>query len=329
MQARPSHSEEELRAAYEERTQPDHDGRSRAAGGRVTAEPRRTAARACGARRAAARGRTRPRAGARRDRRRARAAGDPRAPQRRRSFARCATRSPSCRWPMRARRARPRRAPSRPPARAERGERRGTRRAGGGGRAGRRGRAGQREDGSQEPDTGRGPGPAQSSGRLWVPGQLRRRRPAARLPGGHARAGPIDCAPRLHRVSALSRDPGRKRAREHPRAARQTDRGGFPLSSFLTNHGVVVALVCAACAVIYGSLTTRLSAGAFARQRAHAEHLAGRSAGRARLPEPPVHDDRGRRGRAVRRADLHPELRGCRAALRSAGSCRARPATSA
>src|ERR1700723_3134258 len=36
-----------------------------------------------------------------------------------------------------------------------------------------------------------------------------------------------------------------------------TYRGGFLLSSFLTNHGVVVALVCAACAVIYGVLTTR------------------------------------------------------------------------
>src|SRR6202011_1654821 len=41
------------------------------------------------------------------------------------------------------------------------------------------------------------------------------------------------------------------------RAARQSDRGGFFLSSFLTNHGVVVALVCAACAVAYGLLTTR------------------------------------------------------------------------
>src|SRR5271155_4827086 len=38
---------------------------------------------------------------------------------------------------------------------------------------------------------------------------------------------------------------------------RQTDRGGFRLSSFLTNHGVVVALVCAACAVVYGLVTTR------------------------------------------------------------------------
>src|ERR1700723_147565 len=36
-----------------------------------------------------------------------------------------------------------------------------------------------------------------------------------------------------------------------------TYRGGFLLSSFLTNHGVVVALVCAACAVVYGLLTTR------------------------------------------------------------------------
>src|ERR1700726_2088424 len=43
----------------------------------------------------------------------------------------------------------------------------------------------------------------------------------------------------------------------NPRAARQSDRGGFSLSSFLTNHGVVVALVCAGCAVLYGVLTTR------------------------------------------------------------------------
>jgi K(+)-stimulated pyrophosphate-energized sodium pump len=41
-----------------------------------------------------------------------------------------------------------------------------------------------------------------------------------------------------------------------PRAARQLTAEDF-LSSFLTNHGVVVALVCAACAVVYGLLTTR------------------------------------------------------------------------
>jgi len=33
------------------------------------------------------------------------------------------------------------------------------------------------------------------------------------------------------------------------------------LSSFLTNHGVVVALVCAACAVVYGLVTTRALLG--------------------------------------------------------------------
>jgi K(+)-stimulated pyrophosphate-energized sodium pump len=44
--------------------------------------------------------------------------------------------------------------------------------------------------------------------------------------------------------------------RANVRAARQPT-GGFLLSSFLTNHGVVVALVCAACAVVYGLLTTR------------------------------------------------------------------------
>ena len=52
-----------------------------------------------------------------------------------------------------------------------------------------------------------------------------------------------------------------------------------------------------------------LSARALARQRAHAEHLARRPAGRARLPEPPVHHDRRRRRGRVRRADLRAEHR--------------------
>ena len=57
---------------------------------------------------AAGRDRARSRAGARRDRRRQGAAGDPRAQRARRSCVRCATRSPSCRWPTRARSAGPR-----------------------------------------------------------------------------------------------------------------------------------------------------------------------------------------------------------------------------
>jgi K(+)-stimulated pyrophosphate-energized sodium pump len=46
------------------------------------------------------------------------------------------------------------------------------------------------------------------------------------------------------------------RAKILARHANQTAED-FLLSSFLTNHGVVVALVCAVCAVVYGLLTTR------------------------------------------------------------------------
>jgi K(+)-stimulated pyrophosphate-energized sodium pump len=46
------------------------------------------------------------------------------------------------------------------------------------------------------------------------------------------------------------------RANTVARHANQTAED-FLLSSFLTNHGVVVALVCAACAVVYGLVTTR------------------------------------------------------------------------
>jgi len=46
------------------------------------------------------------------------------------------------------------------------------------------------------------------------------------------------------------------RAKILARHANQTAED-FQLSSFLTNHGVVVALVCAACAVVYGLVTTR------------------------------------------------------------------------
>ena len=66
------------------------------------------------------------------------------------------------------------------------------------------------------------------------------------------------------------------------------------MSSFLTNHGVVVALVCAACAVVYGLITTRsLLALSPGNEKMQSISLR-RSAGRARLPEPPVHDDRDR-----------------------------------
>ncbi len=131
--------------------------------------------------------------------------------------------------------------------------------------------------------------------------------PAGPLPGT------IDC-PRVYagrRCSSCDEHRVRRECvRDDPRAARQSDRGGLPLSSFLTNHGVVVALVCAACAVVYGLRDHAIPARAVAGQREDAGHLAGCPAGRACVPEPPVHDDRGGGGRAVRCADLHPEHRG-------------------
>ena len=212
-----------------------------------------------------------------------------------------------------------------------------------GGRAGRgEPPAGERGAPSAEPRrAGEAPAPASEQGSSGPgPGGVQRAAVGARAAeAGRAAAwrwrgtfaGRHD---RLRRAFAPGRrsspsDPGDKCARDDPRAARQSDRGGFLLSSFLTNHGVVVALVCAACAVVYGLRDHALPARALAGQRADAEHLARRPAGRARLPEPSVHDDRGRRRGAVRRADLRPEHRRRRAASRSAACSRARPATSA
>ena len=73
------------------------------------------------------------------------------------------------------------------------------------------------------------------------------------------------------------------RAKILARHANQTAED-FLLSSFLTNHGVVVALVCAACAVTYGLLTARqllsLSAG---NERMQAISLAVQQGARAYL----------------------------------------------
>ena len=62
------------------------------------------------------------------------------------------------------------------------------------------------------------------------------------------------------------------------------------MSDFLTDHGVVVALVCAGCAVVYGLLTTRSLLALSPGNARDAAHLRRRPGGRARLPEPPVHD---------------------------------------
>ena len=116
--------------------------------------------------------------------------------------------------------------------------------------------------------------------------------------------------PRLRRVSARD-EPIRAanvRATILARHANQTAED-FLLSSFLTNHGVVVALVCAACAVAYGLVTTRsLLALSPGNERMQSISLAVQQGARAYLNRQYTTIAVVGRG-AVRRADLHPEHR--------------------
>ena len=81
------------------------------------------------------------------------------------------------------------------------------------------------------------------------------------------------------------------------------------MSSFLTHHGVLVALVCAAAAIVYGATTSRallaLSPGNERMQSISAAVQEGAS----RVLEPPVHDDRRRRDRRVHPADPLQNIR--------------------
>ena len=64
------------------------------------------------------------------------------------------------------------------------------------------------------------------------------------------------------------------------------------MTDFLTDYGVVIALVCAGAAVLYGALVTqRLLALSPGNDRM--QEISGRRpGGRQGLPEPPVHDHR-------------------------------------
>ena len=79
--------------------------------------------------------------------------------------------------------------------------------------------------------------------------------------------------------------------------------------NFFTDHAVLFALVCALVAIAYGIGLDRLAAQAARRQRADARDRARRPGGRGRVPQAPVHDDRGRRGRAVPAARLLQQAR--------------------
>ena len=64
---------------------------------------------------------------------------------------------------------------------------------------------------------------------------------------------------------------------------------------FLTDCGVVIALVCAGAAVVYGVVTTQRAARAVARQRAMQEISGAVQEGAKAYLTPPVHDHRRRR----------------------------------
>ena len=104
---------------------------------------------------------------------------------------------------------------------------------------------------------------------------------------------------------------------EHPRPllTEKTPYGGPLLTDFLTDYGVVIALVCAGAAVLYGALVTQRLLAPLARQRAHAGDLGRRPGGRQGLPEPPVPDHRHGRDSA-RDPDRDPPGRHHRDRLR-------------
>ncbi len=106
----------------------------------------------------------------------------------------------------------------------------------------------------------------------------------------------------------MSAEPGEKCARD-PRAARQSDRGGLTVEQLSDEPW---GRRRPSMRRLRRDLRPRdhtLPAGAVAGQREDAEHLGGCPVGRARVPEPPIHDDRRRRSGLVHRADLHPEHR--------------------
>ena len=101
------------------------------------------------------------------------------------------------------------------------------------------------------------------------------------------------------------------------------------LSSFLRTTACSIALVCAGAAVVYGVLTSRALLALSPGNETMRDDLRRGAGGCARVPEPPVHDDRRRRRGPVHRADSDPEHpRGDRV-RRSAACSRRRRATSA
>ena len=302
-------------------TEPRHRHRHHRPDGRLAAEHRRAPARARrrGAGRAGPASATSSRCATRSTR--SRALWRSSSARSRRSSRRCATRSRGCRWPTRARSSR--RAADAPPG--ERRQRPARRRL----RAAR---------GAEQPaQAGEGPAvpgrPRPAAGCGCRGGEHARRGRMRRLAraGSHLSAGRHDrLRPRLHRIGARSERLRRTNVRAtDPRAARKPRPRRISVEQLSDEPwGRRRPRMRRMCSRLRPR-DDAFPACPLAGQREDAEHLAGRPAGRARVPEPSVRDDRDRRRVPVHRADLHPEHRGRMRLPDRRRSCPARPATSA
>ena len=114
------------------------------------------------------------------------------------------------------------------------------------------------------------------------PAAKRRRRSA-----GRAQRGPLEALDAARERPPPRLDSARFAGPDVPRPppATRSATGGPDLTDFLTDYGVVIALVCAGAAVVYGALVTQRLLGSLARQRAHAEISRRRAGGRAGIPD--------------------------------------------
>ena len=96
--------------------------------------------------------------------------------------------------------------------------------------------------------------------------------------------------------------------RRVPAVAQSKDTHEEEVQLIPSNYGLLIALVCARSRDPLRRLVERAGSWPARRQRAHAGDRRGDPGRRARLPQPPVHDDRHRRRGAVPRDRLRARL---------------------
>ena len=206
------------------------------------------------------------------------------------------------------------------------------------GRAGRRARSATRSPSSRWPTPRRRAAAPAAAGSAAAPGDEPPKQEPPGPPKSERRASGCPASSPFRRGQSLHSRPlsGGLRRFRHVRAPSRAPKFGAlflrrnrPLQDFVTDHGVLIALVCAAAAVVYGVVTSRrllaLSPGNEEMQRISGAVQEG---ARAYLNRQ-YRTIADRRRRAVRRADLHPGHLRSPSASPSAACCPRPPATSA